>query len=473
MKHAPRQSAAFTLIELMVTLAIISVMMFLINKLFNDSVQAVTLGTQNIDITNTIQTINEHLRDDIDAMASPQPRGVGFLIIANKKIGQMNGSTNNGVAMPSPDGSGAELQEQNLRSDQLYFIRQSDELQPLCPSGNSGFGSDSSVSAQYARVFYGHIDRTKPDGTPGGTMSDTEADQRSPNDKGWRWVLGRQALLLNGSGYSNASIPSPGVYPDSPGSGDIPQYNASTAGVDEELYMGLTDVAQAYLFSETGTTFAFFVPASVTGGSSGKTGTRVASLADTASTIRDNLMDTTFYECKQVNSNAADDNFRLKANPEPGENRSYESWRIGQMHPVLAENISEFVVQFAGDYEGTGDPDGVGDGELDRDSNDNIIWYDMDNEPPGVSNLKPTSSFSNSDNADEMYIFTPTEAQYWPWMLRIRYRIHDQTGRLNSYSNDTGGNGLDEDGDGSDNATEKGTISGRWVEVIVPVNRGS
>lgn len=432
----------FTLIELLVTFAVLSIMFFLINQLFNDTVRAVTLGAQNIDITDTVQAINNQMQADAAAMVPPDPTSGawGFLIIVNQRVQDVN--------MPEPGGSSATVDEE-LRSDQLYFIRSADtagsELRPLSPATTSGYTSSSTLDSAFARVYYGHVDRTAADGTINGTLAGTTDAARGINQNGWNWLLGRQALLLPNS-ESGSPMHIDGALPTS-------GFSMSSGTSPNQMYMGLHDVSDRRLYhtSPTNTHQSIFAP--VTPGSNSHI---ELDLTTTVATTVNDLQDLTFKD------------ERLKANPFPGDNRAYELWQIAQMHPVLAEGVSEFIVQFAGDYEGSGGADGVGDDELDRDGSGNIKWYDYTNttssstpnlygayQYPGSSVVEESTNFTN---ADHMYVFGPNDAANWPWLLRIRYRIHDQRGRLTSFSQ-------------AANAGAGDTITGRWVEVILPVKR--
>ncbi|MCG8508996.1 MAG: hypothetical protein MI741_07180, partial [Rhodospirillales bacterium] len=64
---------------------------------------------------------------------------------------------------------------------------------------------------------------------------------------------------------------------------------------------------------------------------------------------------------------------------------------------------------------------------------------------------------------------TQTEAQpsFWPYLIRVRYRIHDTRGEIGSGGENTG------TGVTVENVRTKWVTTGMWFEHILPVNRPS
>lgn len=466
--------SAFTLMEMIVAISIAALLMLFINSLFNDTSRAVQLGMATGNAVVTSETINDQLNRDVDHMLGPQggPNPGGYLIIINRLIGDYNGNrrldANEGVQIPRGDGTGS-LRLNLVRSDQLVFIATSKLGKPfhsMTPRAWHTLGNQ--IQANRARIWYGHIQRTNHDGTdPLNPELGTGLDAL-----GHTWILGRQSLLIDPNvalitDYkSHSDIHATGIF-----------YNNSIlpsgyAPFDNRLWRGLTDVADA-------------------------------TYDPSALTFPTGYLATTF---------AAE---RLRANPMP-ESMDFASWRIAQTHPILAQNVSDFVVEFAADVNndgqidtdtldidinGDGEPD-IGDGQPDTDPRPgNIVWYGLDLIPNGTGNpgytsasFNYTASYSNFNpivdpaptpfdtNADLAFIWeynddmpttTPTAANNsaWPHLLRIRYRMHDEMGRMISTDDSRLADNIDNDLDGDFDEDDEGRISGRWFEHIVRVNR--
>jgi hypothetical protein len=115
-----------------------------------------------------------------------------------------------------------------------------------------------------------------------------------------------------------------------------------------------------------------------------------------------------------------------------------------QMHAHLAAYCSDFQVQFAGNYDGT---EGV-----DRDGDGQIIWYDKDNLPSGSS--------PGIGSSDSVFVFPYDNADDWPTMIRIRYRLHDDTGKLQAPPPEDSR---------FDKNTSDGSVPGRVFEHVIHV----
>lgn len=463
------KSTGFTLVELLVTIAVVTLMMFLVNRLFTDTANVVSRGAQTSDILAKSMTINRQIQQDAAAMIGPQGSGgagTGFLVIINKRI------DDRGVPMPSTNTPGY-VDTTNLRSDQLVFFREARDgtaqvLQPLSPSAENTFAGakSSSFVAPYARIWYGHADRTAVDGTI--TGADTLVTAASgPNLLGHNWILGRQAMLLceenvdeGKSGSTNESTWTSSLtnYIDGVAYNSRVEENSyrgepTAAGVTTQNWMGLHDVSDWPLY---------FVNADDRGTNGRQSVIAPSSITDTDHYLVNDGMANNVYKTRALSS--AFVGKRLRVNPVP-QGEEYYAWEYAQMHPYLAENISEFVVQFAGDYSPV-------DGEIDR-SGGEIVWYGLPY--GGGSEVPPTNGGSTHNpiantaqitnvggdvdiNVDHAYIFRHDDPDSWPYLIRIRYRIHDLRGSFTSKIT-VGG-------------TEE-TISGQWFEVIIPVNRGS
>jgi len=402
----------FTIVELLVAMSITMLMMFLINRLFFDTVNAVGQGMALNHILSDSRTISDQIYDDAEHMVGPSAvttQDRGFLVIINQVIPNV---TIKGEANP-----------RNVRSDQLVFIRDAQGLEPLAPGTKNSFSNGS--TAPYARVWYGHLRRTLPDGTDSGVLGVNTAGNL--NRVGSDWIIGRQALFLAGtSGVAGSNI-----FANDPV--NIARYNAVVVNsgttlpvASQVMYMGLSDVAN-------------------------KTLTEV--IADvTTGNYNDKAYAHTFGAA------------RLRVNPMP-DGTTFESWRIGQMHPYLMEHVSDFVVEFAVDVNKAGGSFPEGEPDI-HGGTKNLVWYGLDNLPSAADwgtnyNAAFPATYPGSPylpiGANEVrWVFRHDFGPYWPYLIRIRYRLHDPKGKFKEqvYSG------------GAAQAQ-----SGMWFEQIIKVNR--
>ncbi|MEM1213383.1 MAG: type II secretion system protein [Planctomycetota bacterium] len=443
MKRHPRQSA-FTIIELVVAIGLTSVLLFLVSRIFFETQQVLTFGIKTSNALAHARAIGTQLKTDADAMLGPSNAAGserGFLVI-------LNGTTN--AIVKQPDGT--EVIE-TIRTDQLVFLRgggTSAAMFSLTPRRDSSLASD--FSSPNAKVWYGHPRRANTDGTAGGGLG-TGLDTFA-ND----WVLGRQALLmapadtattpqnvvtagaiyLNDAGLSgiNAILNNAGGYPDGP-------TQTADFGFSDMTNLNLPDLAN--------------------------------NLALPAATDADYLIQTYATRPLRVQTQIDTDV------------ASFAAWQSAQTHPYLAAHISDFIVEFAADFDFDGEIDTTDDkGTSDTTDDDNtggvgdpIFWVSGLNAGQVVPSIDPAGSpawdakVAVADLAsaafgdpgtlhafvfrvDDDAAFTTAGTPYsrWPALIRIRYRIHDPQGRLSSFDDASGG-----------------PISGRFFEHILVVPR--
>ena len=252
----PSGSRAFTIMELIVAIGISAILIFFVGRLFSDVGDAVLLGVNKTEIAANSNTIADAIQSDAAAMLGPV--GDGILIIVNHQIS---------ATVRSQTTAGGEISK-SVRSDQLVFFRNvstaptdPDRMEPLVASGSHSY-SNSATGAPFARVWYGHLRRTHPNGsdTPVITAAPMVGDLGSRGTAGsdlnfWanEWILGRQILYLNptvATFTTHAAAPPNANYWqavlfDAPVVNgfvpDIPAY------VPSRLYMGLADVAKVAL----------------------------------------------------------------------------------------------------------------------------------------------------------------------------------------------------------------------------------
>ncbi len=496
MKHSVpthhESSGAFTLIELLVATVITLLLLFLIDQVFYNTVNAVGQGAALNDIIAASRSINEQLERDSQAMVGPHSgtEGMlptetgGVLVILQREIPN--------APYILPDGSEG---TRSVRSDQLMFIRERRapftkdphsrrNTFPICPSAESTFTSPdiSEETAPYIRVWYGHVLRTDPDGTdpddaPGSVDTVTAngaLGQAGPNRLANNWVLGRQALFL---GTTSSTIHVKGAWYNVGGATDMSGYSTPAAAI-RYLFMGLTDYA---LFALDGDTTNGAMVGGIEPTSSPPTNTSRRLWSTFASPVGSSDSD----QYTEYRNRAYDYTYgkkRLRVNPNPSGN-TYDAWQIAQMHPYFMANVSDFIVEFAGDYFKTDGQDSPGDKKLDWIDGGNIRWLTHDgfkNEehapadatqpftyPPPVGTLPYDTNPSALPHADAAFVFRhddykPGELNLWPYLIRIRYRVHDPRSKFRRYVGQYD----------TDNSVFIGEEeSGMWFEKVIEVDR--
>jgi len=449
---------------LLVAIAITSMMIALIARIFFDTSAAVSRGVQISHIIDSSRVLSDQIERDAQEMLGPNQGG--YLIVVGKSYANITvpGKTAGGVVVPHPNSNVTTTR--SIRSDQLLFIRTSSTLESQCPKTISTFSAANadlvqpSAASAYARVWYGHLLRTKADGSSdsGARLGDAKND--GLNTIGTGWILGRQAMMMaNDQDLSALGIAS--IYSNDGNGHSDPQgyaYGQSGGELDtsnsvfgyassRKVYEGVTDITKGGL-----PTLKDNKKENGSNGSNGNgNGGRWGANRKAKKWIVEALSSTFVAE-------------RLRVNPAPNVSMltASNSEQIAQMHPHLMSNVSDFIVEFAGDYSPK-------DNSIDTDVSGNITWYGLgatdvlydsntNNEPdPFYEN-----SFSTAEavNADKAYFFrngkssrvssTVATTTNWPHLIRIRYRLHDARGR---YAESTDG------------------ASGKWFEQIIKVNR--
>ena len=494
---ARRGERGITLVEMMVSLAITTFVVLVINQLFNSVVSTVARGTQAGELLQKSRTFDEQIafetelqiNSDASVPANWQSRMVGpagrdgngpepggFLAIVQRN-----------VTAPLTVEDGIRGVTRTIRSDQLMFIY--DQVSPLnapetkrlptmAPASNVVFTGDQrdSMYADYVRMWYGHVLQVREDQDPTGINMATggydsidlgATDAGNPNVLAQDWVLGRHALFLTDINEPSPPLTRPyaphlvvptgfGVQVFGGVNNDVPN--------SPRLANGIVDVADISLAGLTG-----------------------------ASSTLHNAASITQYQGIILTSMFTPMPLLTSAQP-VGSTGEMRAWDTSPTHTYFMGGVSDFIVEFAGDlanahFTGPFDPTLVGqDGELDRDGQGRIKWYTALNPnnpglPTTYNNEKPITylapqpswyppnaqnSASLMSRADSGFVWqhwvepsaNPTlhsDFRQWPWMIRIRYRLHDRRG---------------------DFAGREVTISpgntelepGQWYETIIPVN---
>jgi hypothetical protein len=182
----------------------------------------------------------------------------------------------------------------------------------------------------------------------------------------------------------------------------------------------------------------------------------------------------------------------LTAAKSEGNSGDMRAWDVSPSHTYFMGGVSDFIVEFAGDLvqghftRAITSADMGPDGELDRDGQGRIKWYTalganprwnpaiFDEDKP-ITTPAPDPGTASGEypphvrpanlgafpRADAAFVWqhagTPNFTQ-WPWMIRIRYRLHDRRGDF-------------EGRQVTNNVTNKKEPEpGVWFETIIPVN---
>ena len=482
MKKMRLQPVGFTVIELLVAIVITSAMLLLINQIFVTSSRAVGRGIGLSDIIANGSAAANQFDLDTKLMIGPHEgdligtAGGGILIIVNKLIYAP-------LAKPfGPDTTDeyrTHADDQQVwrwvRSDQLVFIRRrvlAGDLRelPLAPASQNAFSpGDDGGLAKYIRIWYGHVQRTDIDGadqTPVHGLG-----QPGDNELATNWILGRHGLFL-------ADHSSPGITFRTNGAWyNAPVTNTYAPSTMRYLYAGLTDYAYCSLEDPPGVSgqpadqhpYGAIVgsnPIALIGNN--YTNRRLWATL-TAAQYRDRaILNYTFAQ------------ERLRVNP-TSMDKTYDAWRIGQMHPIMMEHVSDFAIEFAADINTGGtdtgvDPDDYVDTDNEKDGfvsrSGNIHWYGhwyncptagrwnpeypenssdeilpFDSTQPVVypvpSNWDPYENTPNRPHADGAFVWRHDQDSHfvdasnphergsnWPYLIRIRWRMHDSHGEV-------------------------------------------
>jgi prepilin-type N-terminal cleavage/methylation domain-containing protein len=461
-----KRQHGFTIIELIVTMTILGLMLFLVNQLFNDTTVAVQTSVQSSKTIATNRSINEQLTADTDAMVGPGlGNSGGYIVIIQQRIQD--------ATMINPSDL-TEVEVDELRTDQLLFIRDGEGLKSMTPATASGYGTNFiGQPGDRAKVWYGHALRTLSNGRlrSGGDVS-LGGDNAKFDSVGNNFILGRQAMLFNPTDVSDPTNPQK-LTVDNAGFiyADQAYWNAPVNNTGyptaARTFKGLTDM-----------TFQPYGP---------HTGTNSGSLLDQLTDLNnddDDYVNTAYP--------SADERLRVNTAPNP-DDTDYAAWAIAQGHAILAQGCSEIIVDFAADLNGNGRIDRVNGGG--NDTAGTIYWYDTfrrplqnsaafqwDN-PQGDPNfIQPlvSGALGNQNvfvfrvDDDEPYDSGAGGFQShsrWPYMIRIRYRLHDTRGRLRGNYAAALRDLLDNDGDGDIDEAGEDQIAGRWFERIISVPR--
>lgn len=449
MKHRRLKSnGGFTFVEMLVVIALITLVMFLIYRLFFDSLQVISRGVALSDIHISARTLGETIENDGKTMVGPNDTPPGFLVILQHDI-----SAKRFAEDPAND---------DIRSDQLLFFRERagstvPDINSMVPSSQTNI-VPAELASTYARIWYGHAQKTAQDGLDDAALGAPGANEFAAN-----WTLARQALFLNaGTGvtpYAATALPNADIVGYSAGNG-YPTALAAQVGTIK-LYHGVADATTQQLSSAVAP-LGIIETVTAAGYPAG-----AYPYAYAANRLRVN--DKPLWNGGAANSQYA-----------------YASWQIAQMHPVFIPFVSDIEVDFAGDYDG-------GASGIDLDPNGNVKWYshyynnptegslalsgpgNQDDEVPYTYSIPTTvagapfsrttapltdphyDTATNPANSTAAIVFQHNDTNHWPYLIRVRARVHDRNGNFESTDRNI--------------TTGDASTPGVWYESIIQVNR--
>ncbi len=513
-----RTQPGFTVIELLVAIAIAGFMIFMFNQLFGEVANSVSRGVNVSDFMAKSRAFEQQLQAETEltsfsiepGRSSPRDGWNGRMLgPGDEQAGDGGILVVVQHLIPAPITESDRFGEVKrfIRSDQLLFIMDASgsaggdpfKLPVLCPAWPRAYAGeqDNSNLASHVRLWYGHVQQTLANGTftTGGNSLGDPADYGlgvdtpgNPNFLAKDWVLGRQAIFLAGrregaapndprppggvvfiSGglNNNDRRTNPGILPASP-----------VFPSNEPMFLALADVSNQ-VWADIAGDYLRQPPMSKAG-------------------FHGRALSMTFT------GTSGGPSVRLVTNPAPteGDARRMRPRDLAQMHPYLIGGVSDFAIEFAHDYDNNLNPlDGYpsqGDGEIDRDPAGNIRWYSHYPNVPNTANFNPDlpvtylppppadndayvilrnavpapSALGDPPYGTAAFIWpqrngTGAFFEEWPWLIRIRYRLHD-----------TGGNFVGRQNVWQDKVTGSGSVErvrepepGQWFETIIPVNR--
>lgn len=491
--HTTSRGSGITLVEMMVALAITTFIVLVINQLFNSVVATVARGTQAGELLQKARTMDEQLVFESELQINSDASVPGNWLSRMVGPAGRNGTSDPGgffaivqrvVDAPLTIEDGIRGETRLIRSDQLVFIYDQGSsldagtrrLPTMAPASARSFTGDErdSMYAEYVRLWYGHVLQVREDDDPtqfnmlnnndyGPIDLGNTTGAGNPNVLAQDWVLGRHAMFLTDAAPVDAAAGDPSPIPYAPYV-LVPLPGAPVNGITgvpgtPRLANGMSDVANI-------------------------------TLQNLITNFYDPLPTSQAYQSQVLISMYT--TMPLLTSAQPVGAGNMRAWDVSPTHTYFMGGVSDFIVEFAGDlanahFTGPFDPTLIGkDGELDRDGQGRIKWYTaMGPNNPGrsgydvdkpITYLAPAPSFYDANASDTIMTGpfnnprTRGNAAFvwqhdgspdftsWPWMVRIRYRLHDRRGAFDGR-------------EVTNNSTGEAELEpGQWFETIIPVN---
>ena len=178
MKRRPehnRMRPGFTMIEMLVTLAITIVLMLFVGQIFSHVSDAARSGLAVSHVIESARIITGQISDDAGNMIGPADGG--FLII-------QAGASPASALDENDSGTHAYF------ADQLMWVRLRGDLEPMVPATDNTY-ANSADAASHVRVYYGHALKANANGSAGATFG-----AAGINEYASQWIMGRHAMFL-------------------------------------------------------------------------------------------------------------------------------------------------------------------------------------------------------------------------------------------------------------------------------------
>ena len=165
----------FTMIEMLVTLAITIVLMLFVGQIFSQVSDAAKSGIAVSHVLESARIITGQMSDDAANMVGTADGG--FLII------QTGSSPAAGL---NENDSGT----RTYFADQVMWVRLRGDLEPMVPATDNTY-ANSADDASHVRVYYGHALKASANGSAGSAFGAAGINQYAS-----QWIMGRHAMFL-------------------------------------------------------------------------------------------------------------------------------------------------------------------------------------------------------------------------------------------------------------------------------------
>lgn len=431
-RHAPtrirpaaRRRDAFTLLEMLVAVALTVLLLTIVGLILDPIRKTVTIVTAQLELSNFASAVENALRDDFRRLDRD-----AFIVVKTQ------------VANFDEDGDAVIQTWERHNIDQLLFFANgpwTSQRYQLWTDEGADTGMSRTFRASSARIWYGHLGRYNLNGC------DPDWAGLSPVQPPTIWPLGRHALLISakwpvesvGGGPShivgadsiwcantNVFLPAGSVPPG------YPAYTPTPFAVTwDGIMQGQCDTTCNTSMADIRTT--------VMTGATAPRGFVALGLPNPQAALDTAWVGTQDAPGRQYRMAAAC--FRPYGESVLDYSSAVDRAKGMYTHATIAPNCSDYKVEFAGDFDTvTGmDVDGAG----------NLLWYGgLDSSAlrirTGNANI---DRFENGDNSATAYGkytatfgYSRTETP-WPRLVRVTMRLHDQQGKLHDMHLNSGG----------------------------------
>lgn len=443
---------AFSLIEVMVSIAMVLIIMFGVVKVFTYSANTISTGLASAEVTRaarSLQTafpVDLQLFQRLDSSITSQDASPALMIVCERNDPTVaNGSRfataedqaeheatyGVGGAMPTGSTTAAERNRFTFRTDTLGFFARGAFRRQTANKGS--LAADSGMSSPQAFIQYGHL--WLPDNTGAYTVNTLPgAGDKLTNPNNWlasKRTLGRVIMGLRSRNY-----------PLPPAVGAYSQLAAGTTVQDHYQVTAGSPMSPLGVATQSTMIYDTIAPYAIQ-----ESRYDVAAM-DTSAILPPLTPDPFGYFRTRVTSPIVwwtELDYRFEADPFP--TKPFDASQMGiaggsakmaRTFPIFLPNCSDFIVEFAGDFNGDGRIDEITPPE---DGVAKTQWYGLPRDSDGNGSLDvvaPAGTFVRSSATSrlvcawggESALATTPAANARPMMLRITCVIRDANGRL-------------------------------------------